>query len=173
MVLDPYSAAQFIQGYKTLLLEIDAQVSRNGARRVLEKLVAAREQLCKDRSLLKEALDRVKVKNLDISSAVIRAVEDLQIEQWIYLRDTKHHSIFIHPKGHSAFGVVGLTDPIRDIVGSSGVVMETGLARYCGHFVCDGLISGAILLGPNYRKSYGRTYSSLKAEGHFHVKYEI
>ena len=172
MLLEPHAAAQFIQGYKALLLEIDAQVSGNSTRRVLEKLVAAREQLCKDRSLLKKGLHRVKAKDLDISSAVVQAVEDLQIEQWIYLRDTKRHSIFIHPKGHSAFGVVGLTDPIRDIVGSSGVVMETGVARYCGRFVCDGLISGAILLGPNYRKSYGRTYSSLKAGGHFHVTYE-
>jgi hypothetical protein len=172
MVLEPHLAAQFIQGYKTLLLEIDAQVSGNGARRILERLVAAREQLCKDRSLLKKGLDGVKAKDLDISSAVIQAVEDLQIEQWIYLRDTKHHSIFIHPKGHSAFGVVGLTDPIRDIVGSSGVVMETGLARYCGRFVCDGFISGAIFLGPNY-KSYGRTYSSLNASGHFHVTCEV
>ena len=172
MVLDPHSAAQFIQGYKTLLLEIDAKVSGNGALGELEKLGAAREQLRKDRSLLKNALDRMKAKNLDISSAVVQAVEDIQIERWIYLRDTKHHSIFIHPKGHSAFGVVGLTDPIRDIVGCSGVVMETGLARYCGRFVCDGLISGVILLGPNYRKSFGRTFSSLKAEGHFHVTYE-
>jgi hypothetical protein len=126
--------------------------------------------LCKDRSLLKKALDRLKAKNLDIASVVIQAVEDLPIEQWIYLRDTKYHSILIHPKGHSAFGVVGRTDRIRDIVGSSGVVMETGLVRYCGRFVCDGLISGVILLGPNYRKSYGRMYSSLKAEGHFYVK---
>ncbi len=172
MVLDPHAAAQFIQGYKTLLLEINAQEAGNSARQVLEKLVAARQQLRRDRSLLKTGLDRVRAKNLDISSAVIQAVEGLQIERWIYLRDTKHHSIFIHPKGHSAFGVVGLTDPIRDIVGSFGVVMETGLARYCGRFVCDGLISGVILLGPNYRKSFGRTYSSLKAEGHFHVTYE-
>jgi len=172
MVLDPHSAAQFIQGYKTLLLEIDAQVSGNGASGVLEKLVAAREQLRKDPSLLKKGLDRMKAKNVDISSAVIQAVEGLQIERWIYLRDLKHQSIFIHPKGHSAFGVVGLTDPIRAIVGCSGVVMKTGLARYCGRFVCDGLISGVILLGPNYRKSFGRTFSSLKAEGHFHVTYE-
>jgi hypothetical protein len=100
MVLEPYSATQFIQGYRTLLLEIDAQGPGNGTRAVLEKLVAARNQLCKDRSLLKKALDRVKAKNLDISSAVIQAVEDLQIEQWIYLRDTKYHSILIHPKGH-------------------------------------------------------------------------
>jgi len=143
-----------------------------GALGVREKLVAAREQLRKDRSLLKKGLDRMKAKNIDISSAVIQAIEGLQIERWIYLRDTKHHLIFIHPKGHSAFGVVGLTDPIRGIVGCSGVVMETGLARYCGRFVCDGLISGAILLGPNFRKSFGRTFSSLKAEGHFHVTCE-
>jgi hypothetical protein len=85
MVLDPHSAAQFIQGYKALLLEIDALVSGNGARGVLERLVAAREQLREDRSLLKKGLDRMKAKNLDISSAVIQAVEDLQIERWIYL----------------------------------------------------------------------------------------
>ena len=54
MILDPHSAAQFIQGYKTLLLEIDAEVSGNGALGELEKLVAAREQLRKDRSLLKK-----------------------------------------------------------------------------------------------------------------------
>ena len=109
---------------------------------------------------------------MEISAAVIEAIEDLQIEQWIYLRDTKHHSIFIHPEGHSAFGVLGLTDPIRAMVGTSGVVMETGLARYCGRFICDGLISGAILLGPNYRKRYARRYSSLKADGYFYVTYE-
>ena len=172
MVLEPHAAAQFIQGYKTLLLEIDAQVSGNRARRVLEKLVTAREQLCKDRSLLKKGLDRAKAKDLDVSSTVIEAIEALKIGQWVYLRNTKRHSIFIHPKGHSAFGVVGLTDPIRDIVGSSGVVMETGLTRYCGRFVCDGLIAAVVHLGPNYRKSYARTYSSLKADGHFHVTYE-
>ncbi len=172
MILEPHAAAQFIQGYKTLLLEIDAEVSENRARRVLEKLVAAREQLCKDRSLLKKGLDRVKARAFDISPAVIQAIEDLEIEHWVYLRDTKRHSIFIHPKGRCAFGVLGLTDPIRDIVGSSGVVMETGLARYYGRFVCDGLISGAVHLGPNYRKSYGRAYSSLKAQGRFYVAYE-
>ena len=69
-----------------------------GALGVREKLVAAREQLRKDRSLLKKGLDRVKAKNLDISSAVIQAVEDIQIERWIYLLDTKHQSIFIHPQ---------------------------------------------------------------------------
>ena len=90
MVLDPHSAAQFIQGYKTLLLEIDAEVSGNGALGVREKLGAAREQLRKDPSLLKKGLDRMKAKNVDISSAVIQAIEGLQIERWIYLRDTKH-----------------------------------------------------------------------------------
>jgi len=117
MILDPHSAAQFIQGYKTLLLEIDAEVSGNGAPGALEKLVAAREQLRKDRSLLEKGLDRMKAKNLDISSAVIQAVEGLQIERWIYLRDMKHQSIFIHPKGHSAFGVVGLTDLFETLLG--------------------------------------------------------
>ena len=172
MVLDPHEAAQFIDGYKALLLAIDAQVSGRDSRRVLEKLVAARERLSKDRSLLKEALARVKKKKPGISPDVIRAVEGLQIEKWIYLRDTTRYSVFIHPKERAAFGVVGLTDRIRDVVGCSGVIMETGLARYRGRFVCDGLAAGAVLLGPNYRKSFADLYRALKSEGSFHVAYE-
>lgn len=117
MVLEPHAAAQFIKGYKAILLEIGAQESGNSPRRALEKLAAAREQLYKDRSLLKKGLNRVKAKVPDISPAVIQAVEDLEVEPWIYLRDTKRHSIFIHPKGHCAFGVLGLTEPIRDVAG--------------------------------------------------------
>ena len=172
MVLDSYSAAQFIQGYKTLLLEIELETSESPARPIIDRLVAARKRLHRDRSLLKNALDRVKANKIEISAAVIEAVEELQTEQWIYLRDTTRYSIFIHPKGHSAFGVVGLTDPIRSIVGGFGVVVEAGLVRYCGRFVCDGLISRGLFLGPNYRKGYAQTYRSVKADGHFYITYK-
>jgi hypothetical protein len=171
MVLDPYFAAQFIHGYKALLLEIELETSGSHARPIIERLVTARKRLYQDRSLLKEALNGVNAKNFEISAAVIDAIEDLKIEQWIYLRDTTRYSIFIHPKGHSAFGVMGLTDPIRSIVGGFGIVVEAGLVYYCGQFVCDGLISRGPFLGPNYRKSYAQTYRSVKADGHFYVTY--
>ena len=49
------------------------------------------------------------------------------MENWVFLRDTKVHSLFVHPSEHRAYGVLGLNDRIRDIVG--GVVIETGLVQ--------------------------------------------
>jgi hypothetical protein len=57
----------------------------------------------------------------------------------------------------------------RDITGASGVAIETGIVRFTGRFVCDGLVTRIVHLGPNYRKSYGRVYSAAKAEGRFYV----
>ena len=52
-----------------------------------------------------------------------------------------------------AFAVLGLTDRLRDIVGGSGVVLETGLVCYRGRFVCDGLVYKKLWVGPNYKKT--------------------
>lgn len=169
MILDSHSATQFIKGYKALLLEIDAMVSRNSSRPVLERLVTARAELIKDKTLLTKSLDRVKAKTAEISPAVIESVQSLEVQHWVYLRDTKRYSIFIHPKNRSAFGVLGLTEPLRNLVGSSTVFLEIGLVRYCGYFVCDGLISRVVYMGPSYRKNYSKLYSEIKAEGCFHV----
>ncbi|MDQ3775283.1 MAG: hypothetical protein M3461_13500 [Pseudomonadota bacterium] len=75
----------------------------------------------------------------------------------------------MHPSEETAFGVLGLTQPVRDIAGASGVAIETGIVRFTGKFVCDGLVTRIVHLGPNYRKSYGRAYSAAKAEGRFYV----
>jgi len=65
---------------------------------------------------------------------------------------------------------VGLTDRLRDIVGGSGVVVESGLVRYRGRFVCDGLVKRSLWLGPNYKKSFNAAFAEWKAEGRFYVK---
>jgi len=74
--------------------------------------------------------------------------------------------------GNSAFGVVGLTERIRDIVGAPGVMIETGLVRYRGKFVCDGLVSRLVYLGPGYHKSYGAIYRDLRTQGRLQVDCE-
>jgi len=58
---------------------------------------------------------------------------------------------------------------VRDLAGASGVAIETGLVRYAGRFVCDGLISRLVHLGPSFRNSCSRVYSAAKAAGQFHV----
>ena len=68
--------------------------------------------------------------------------------------------------------MLGLTDRLRDIVGGSGVVLETGLVCYRGRFVCDGLVYKKLWLGPNYKKSFNAAFSEMKAKGRFYVKYD-
>jgi hypothetical protein len=75
----------------------------------------------------------------------------------------------VHPSEETAFGVLGLTQPVRDIVDASGVAIETGIVRFTGRFVCDGLVTRMVHLGPHYRKSYSRVYKAAKAEGRFYV----
>jgi hypothetical protein len=96
----------------------------------------------------------------------------MQLKKWIFLRDTKHHSLFLDPDGQAAYGVLGLTQRVRDIVGGPGVMLETAIIRYRGCFVCDGVVSQVVWLGPNYRKEFAALFSKLKKNGAFQVAYE-
>jgi hypothetical protein len=71
----------------------------------------------------------------------------LEVGKWIYLRDLRHHTILLHPDGVIAFGVVGLTQPIRALTGGPGFLFEAGIMAIEGHFVCDGLLGETVALG--------------------------
>jgi hypothetical protein len=96
-------------------------------------------------------------------------VRTLDLGRWVYLRDLSQHSIFLHPDGVVGFGVVGLTQPVRDLTGGPGCLIEAGLMAYAGHFICDGLLGETVGLGPSYRADYNQTYKELKAIGAFHA----
>ena len=169
MTLEPTVANAFIAGYKRLLLEIGVhgRVPKSG--NVLAVLAAARRQLTETPGLLDKALVKLKARSEGVDEEIVRAVRTLRVNDWVFLRDTKSYSIFVHPSEGTAFGVLGLAQPVRDIVGARGVAIETGIVRFTGRFVCDGLVTRMVHLGPSYRKSYGRVYSAAKAEGRFYV----
>ena len=167
-LLDPVAADAFIAGYKRVLLRV-AGSTREG-RDVLGTLVHARRRVVEDAAVLDQAFDGEITPPVD--PAVSRAIRTLHIDDYVYLKDTKDYSVFIQASGNSAFGVVGLTEPIRDVVGASGVMIETGLVRYRGKFVCDGLVSRLVHLGPGYRKSYDAVYRDLRTQGRFQVECE-
>jgi len=169
VTLEPTVANAFIAGYKTLLLEIAGRGRGPKSRRVLSVLGSARHRLTEKPALLDDALAHLKARSEQVDEKIIRAVRTLQVTDWVFLRDTKAYSIFVHPSEEAAFGVLGLTEPVRNIAGASGVAIETGIVRFVGRFVCDGLISRVVHLGPNYRKSYSRVYSAAKVAGRFYV----
>lgn len=87
----------------------------------------------------------------------------------VYLRDSRSHSVFIDPSGTVAYGVLGLTERIRDVIGGSGAMVETGLFRYGGRYVTDGIVSEAVWLGPQIKREYNDVLARLRSARAFHV----
>jgi hypothetical protein len=169
MIIDPLSASKFIAVYKALLLEIDRTGPDGRKSNLIKRLVTARSRLSSDPSLIEHALAALKSKSAAVDPEMVRSLRSLEVENWVFLRDTKVHSLFVHPSEHRAYGVLGLNDRIRDIVG--GVVIETGLVQYAGRFVCDGLVSRILWLGKNYRNNFNRAYQAITSEGRFYSRY--
>lgn len=171
MLIDPSSANAFIAGYKRLLLHVAEDLGMRGrGRPVLETLVRARNQLTQDPALLERAIHDVQASECPVDDDVLRAIRTLCVEQWVYLRDTRTYSIFVHPSGEQALGVVGLTQRIREIVGGSGFFLEAGVVRYSGRPVCDGLVGRVAHLGPGYRREFEAAYRALRVQGRFEAK---
>jgi len=85
------------------------------------------------------------------------------------LRDTRRYSLFLEPAGKVAYGTLGITEPIKQLVGDAGALIETGLLLYDGRIVCDGLISSLVWIGPSYRRSYNEALSNIRSAGNFHT----
>ena len=169
MILKADAAWRFINGYKKLLLEIYGEARSHAKDSVVTKLAKARAKLIEQPALLQEAQARLVARSDSIDPEVLQAVESLEVRSWVYLKDTKIHSIFMDEETKRAFGVLGLTDRLRDLVGGSAVLLETGLVRYRGRFVCDGVIKVKVWLGANYKKSFNVAFAEWKAEGRFYV----
>ncbi len=72
--------------------------------------------------------------------------------------------------GSIGYGVLGLTDRIRDIVGKPAIAIETGIMKINGRFVCDGLIIALAGIGPNYKREFNQLYKELKEKNNFKIK---
>ena len=173
MLLDPSAANAFISGYKQVLLRVaggdDGRMDRRG---ILETLTDARHLVKRNPEVLEKAVVELQATDQPVEEEVLRAIRTLRVDNWVYLRDTKSYSVFIQSSGEFALGVLALTQRMRDIVGATGVVIETGVVRYRGRFVCDGLVSRVVHLGSGYRRSFSATYRTLRATGRFDMSGE-
>ena len=165
MLLEPQWSTAFIGSYKSLLLELAGSEDKN--ERVLDALVRGRGKLIQDRSVVAESLTALRARNIPVDEEAAEAIQTLRVARWVYLRDTRKHSIFIDPAAEMAYGVVGLTNRIKEIIGGSGAVIETGLFTYKQRVVCDGLVSAVVWLGSNYRRSFNEQLSALREAGAF------
>jgi len=170
MLLDPAAAEAFITGYSRVLRRVAGDVDDRGAGRGMLKVLAqARHRVKQNPALLEQAVAELQASVQPLDEEVLCAIRTLRVDDWVYLRDTKNYSVFIQRSGEFALGVLALTQRMRDIVGGSGVVIEAGVVEYRGRFVCDGLVSRVVHLGPSYRRSFDAAYRALRARGRFEV----
>jgi hypothetical protein len=167
MVISESEASAFIQGYTQVMTHIYKPQPNEPQMAILATLAAARAQYMADRSLLKGALRELKAKSITLAPEVVSAIHSLEVKQWIYLKDTSAYSVFIDPSLDAAYGVLGLTEKIRNIIDGSGAILETGLVRYLGRYVSDGIVSKVVFLGRNYKQNFSNEFARLRAQGAF------
>jgi hypothetical protein len=171
MVVTEREASTFIDGYTKIMVQIFGSHPAKSDMTLLAVLAKARSKYSADRSLLDAALLELEEKSVLVAPEVVYAVQRLVLKQWIYLKDTNSHSIFIDPSGDVAYGVLGLNDRIRGIVGGSGAIVETGVLPFHGRYVSDGILSNLVWLGPNYKKDFSSLLRQIRAKSKFHKTY--
>jgi hypothetical protein len=172
MIIECDFANRFIDEYKKFLLAIYVPNEKNvQPKRLIEKLVLARGRFVSNRALFEEYMKTLKSESDIIDHRMMSAIKDIEVSKWIYLRDTRSYSVFIKADGSYGYGVLGLTDRIRDITGGTGLLIETGVVKLGNNFVCDGLVSNFLHLGKNYRQSFNDIYKELRKIGKFRTNH--
>jgi len=167
-VIDTAVADRFILEYKRFLLAIYEPDGEKGEPpQTVEKLHSARKRFIANRGLLDEYLRTLEDGTEPIDRKILLAIKNLEYSRWVYVRDLKNYSIFLRDGGGCGYGVLGLTDELREITGGPGAVLEAGVFAFDDHYVCDGLIASLAHLGPAMRKSFNEVYNELRETGRF------
>jgi hypothetical protein len=165
LMLDEDSALAFIETYKAVLLDVVGPAAADES--ITQRLLDARDLLVREPARLDAAIGHLRGIGTDLDEDVLHALRDIRLQRWIYLRDTRSHSIFLDPSGSAAYGVLGLTQCLRDITSTSGMFVETALLSYRGQIICDALISTVAMLGANLRRECNSLLAKARAEGRY------
>lgn len=169
MVIEPSSAYHFIESYQRLLSMVDAQSAKPSGLTGLQLLAHSRRLITNDPVRLHSAAEDLSQKGEAVDEEVLSAVQSMQLKQWVYLRDTTKYSVFIDPELEKAYAVVGLTQPLKQVLGESGAMMETGVLAYRDQYVCDGIFTGQLVwLGAGYRASFSENLTEIKKLKNFY-----
>lgn len=169
MILNPTLARRFIASYKDFLSSLVSAEERRQAKAVAPMLVKGRDRWAADRSLLAQYRAQAEPpEGPGRDEEMLDAMAAARLGRWVYLKDTRSYSVLLDEQGETAYAVLGLTQPLRELYdGSSGLVFESALLPLGGHWVCDGLNAGPVVLGPNMRRDLNQRHAALRAQGRF------
>lgn len=169
MVIEPSAARHFIAHYQRRLTLVDAQSAQPSGLTGLNLLVHSRRIMADAPARLDLACTALAEQGEAVADDVLAAIGSLQLKQWVYLRDTTKYSVFIDPALEKAYAVVGLTQPLKQVMGGSGAMLETGVMAYFGQYVCDGLFSGQLVwMGAGYKASFSEHLAGIKKRKNFY-----
>nr|WP_314899623.1 hypothetical protein [uncultured Deefgea sp.] len=171
MIVDSVLAHRFIDAYMAFLATLVSEEER-ASRSTTQWLALGRTRYAADREALTRYraanAQRRRMRRLVLDDEMLDAIAYMQIGRFVYLKDTRSYSVCLPIEGEAAYGVLGLTERLRDLTqGQTAVIIEMGLMKLNGRWVSDGLLAGLTLLGPNYKRDYTASYTELREQGAF------
>ncbi len=168
MLLNPEDAQRFIATYEQVAFSVHRLLKLAPAKQITRILFTAREQLQANPELLDQAVAHGRKQGFSLDSQALDALGQMRLDRWIYLKDLKSGSILLDHQGQEAYSVVGLTQPLAQITGQTGWVLNTALCPFKGKIICDGIMAPIAQLGPSFKRDYHQLYLKLKAHGRLH-----
>jgi hypothetical protein len=170
MLLPRDQALRFINGYKPMLLRVLKNTGTPQTGDINTDLAAARALGVGNPVLFEAALSDLAASGAPVEPAVVSAIRSLQVGLWLYVRQGKTYAVFLDKEAQNAYAVRALTTPLNDLLDQPPFALETGIFRFEGYFVCDGLALNPVPLGPGYRSQLNAAYSALREAGKFHAR---
>jgi hypothetical protein len=163
MVIAPDIAHRFIRTYMDFLGSLLSDEEKH-AKSPAQWLVVGRDRFMAG----PEKIVEYRATHTTADVEILDAIATLKVQQWIYLKDTRTYSIWLDEHCQAAYGVLGLTERLRQVAqGQSGVTLRSGLMAIQGRWFSDGLVQNFALLGPNYRRGFTESYEQLRKAGRF------
>jgi hypothetical protein len=170
MLLSPQDARRFMTTYERVAIALHAVCDKKPPKSPSACLAAARKRLQQTPALLDQAVRFLEQRDTESDSEVITALRQMQLAEWVHLKDLKSGAIFLNQEGTEAYSAVGLTQLPSAIIGDRGFLVETALCPFAGKILCDGIFVASVQLGQGIWRSFHTRYLNLKAAGRLHRK---
>lgn len=168
MLLAPRDARRFMVTYERVAMAVHVIAALDAPASPQACLAKARKTLQDTPGLLDEAVAVLQKEGFRADEHVVKALQLMQLGEWIHLKDLSSGAIFLNREGTEAYCAIGLTQQPSAIIGSRGFLVETALCSFAGRILCDGVFIPRVQLGPNLWSECQQRYLSLKAAGRLH-----
>ncbi|MDN0076815.1 hypothetical protein QU481_18360 [Crenobacter sp. SG2303] len=169
MHLPEVEARRFIQQYQAFLLYcLPQQLSTEEQQRYTESPLMALADSRRRFDAERHRLDGYLSDGGSMDDDIQEAIANMQIGRWVYLKDTAHYSVLLCEDGLVGYGVLGLTERLRNVAGGSGQLIEAGVLYLQGRYVCDNLVCPLAWLGAGIRRDMLKDLQDLKKENKFY-----